>query len=176
MLTLRLLRRPLYTWTMRKVRGESRAYGENIHFPLSHNHKQNGWAENVENARVSRSDEESAGEMRETTSGEEPGVQDILKASRRSNSGDRRGKHRDTMREDLVSEGIINPAAEARPMSPTKPAFDQKRQSREVQKNSIGDQNAGGSSHRGRSHGSRSRERGGRTHSRDREVAIEEIR
>ncbi len=112
--------RPLYTWGMRKYRGEH-ALDDNIRFPLSHD-KQNGWTENVEHARSSRSDGEIGGEMRQDCSREQLGVQDILMATRRSSSNDGRHKRRDTMRDDLVSEGIINPEANASPIRPAKRA------------------------------------------------------
>lgn len=60
--------------------------------------------------------------MRQDGSREQLGVQDILMATRRSSSNDRRHKRRDTMRDDLVSEGIINPEANASPIRPAKRA------------------------------------------------------
>ena len=112
--------RPLYTWTRRSLKGEGRSLSQNIRFPLS-NHKQNGWMEKVENARSSPSDEEQGEEKRENSPREQLGIQDILIAERKSPSNDPKDRTRDTMRDDLVSEGIIDPKADNRPMSPVKP-------------------------------------------------------
>lgn len=112
--------RPLYTWGIRRYRGEH-ALDDNIRFPVSRD-KKNGWTENVENARSSRSDGEVGGETRQDPSREQLGVQDILMATRRSVSNDRKYKRRDTMRDDLVSQGIIDPEANASPIRPAKRA------------------------------------------------------
>ena len=111
--------RPLYTWVMRRIRGEGSGMNDNIRFPLS-NHKQNGWTDNVENVRRLASDEESGEEMREHSPREQLGIHDMLNAGPRSPSNERRHKPKDTMRDDLVSEGIIDPTADSRALSPAK--------------------------------------------------------
>ena len=131
--------RPLYTWIMRRFRGDRKALDENIRFPLSH-HKQNGWTEDVENARGSGSDEESGGEMRESSAREQLGVQDILMAERRSHSSDRRDTRKDTMRDELVGEGIVDPAATNRTDSPSQPAAFPSKERKDIQRYKIGDE------------------------------------
>lgn len=131
--------RPLYSWCMRKYRGEQ-ILDHNIRFPMSHN-KHNGWTENVEHSRSCPSDEESGGQMKQDPSCEQLGVQDILRVTRRSYSGDRRNRKRDTMRDDLVSEGIIDPGADANTISPAKPAMsaskDRKGQQRDSHRDAL---------------------------------------
>ena len=112
--------RPLYTWTRRRLKGEGRSLSQNIRFPLS-NHKENEWMAKVENPKISPSDEEQGEEKRESSPREQLGIQDILIAERRSPSNEPKDRTRDTMRDNLVSEGIIDPKADTRPTSPVKP-------------------------------------------------------
>ena len=111
--------RPLYIWIMKRIRGNRSGLDENIRYPMG-SQKHSIWIDNVENARRSASDEESGNQMRENSPREQLGFQDILVAEQRSPSNDRRNRHRDTMKDDLVNEGIINPNADSRTMSPTK--------------------------------------------------------
>lgn len=127
--------RPLYMWGMKRYRGEH-TLDDNIRFPLSHE-KQNGWTENVENGRSSRSDGDTGGELKQDYSREQLGVQEILMATRRSDSNDRRYKRRDTMRDDLVSEGIIDPEANASPTRPAKRLTSRSKGTMVVRKGSI---------------------------------------
>lgn len=127
--------RPLYTWGMRKYRGEH-ALDDNIRFPMSQS-KPSGWTENVENARSSRSDEENGRETRQHYSREQLGVQEILAATRRSESYDRRNQRRDTMRDDLVSEGIIDPKANASPIRPAKRVTSRSKERMDIRQRSI---------------------------------------
>lgn len=111
--------RPLYSYTRRKIKGE-KVLDTNIRFPSSF--KQSAWTE-TEDARGSGSDEKKGrymeeGFAQEHSSKAQLGVQDILMSERNSRSADRRGKQGDTMRADLISQGIINPAAEHRSLSP----------------------------------------------------------
>lgn len=111
--------RPLYGYTRKKIRGE-KSLGTNIRIPSSF--KQSAWTETIEEARASGSDEERGRHIEEKPvhdrlSREKLDVQDILMSERRTFSGDRRGKRRDIMRDELVSQGIIHPAADG--MSPT---------------------------------------------------------
>lgn len=119
--------RPLYGYTRRKMRGE-KSLGTNIRIPSSF--KQSAWTETIEDARASGSDEEKGRDINESSvygrpSREKLHVQDILMAERRSHSGDRRGRKRDNMRDELVSQGIIDPAAEPRSLTPAERALSQ---------------------------------------------------
>ena len=77
-------------------------------------------------------DSASRNSSREGTSGEKLGVQDILKADRRSYNDDPRGKKRDAMRDDIISQGIIDPTADSTPISHSKPATSRNKERKTV--------------------------------------------
>lgn len=87
--------RPLYNWGVRKWKGERT--DQNIRWTLTSHSKK--WSEHGEEAGPSESEE----------SKEPVQVQDILNESRLSPPRDRR---RDTMRDDLVAQGIIKTEAD----------------------------------------------------------------
>ena len=116
--------RPLYGYSRRKMRGE-KTLGDNIRNLSSF--KQSAWTETIEDTKVSGSDEERGRDINENSvhgrpSQEKLGVQDVLMVERRTHSGDSRGRRRDTMRDELVSQGIIDPAAEQRVSNPAERA------------------------------------------------------
>ena len=113
--------RPLYGYVMKKIRGE-KDLDDNIRLPSSF--KQSAWTETIEDARGSGSDEEKGREINESPlsghpSRENLGFEEILNAEREPQSRDS-GRRRDTMRDDLVKQGIIDPAAD--PSSPAEDA------------------------------------------------------
>lgn len=78
--------RPLYTWAVKRWKGESTAIGHNIKFPLSD--KPQPWVENAEEAKHARRQEEKGSPL---------------------GNGHVQGREgRDTLGEELVREGIIS--------------------------------------------------------------------
>ena len=88
--------RPLYNWTLRKIKGQKT--DENIKWTFTSHSKK--WNANVEEARVSDSEE-----------GRDPIVaQEVVREGRHKSLSplpSPRDRRRDTMRDDLVSQGII---------------------------------------------------------------------
>ena len=93
--------RPLYNWTVRKIKGQKT--DKNIKWTISSHSKK--WNGHVEDARVS---DEEEGQDRVV-------AQDVIRESRHKSLSplpSPRDRRRDTMRDDLVNQGIIRTEAD----------------------------------------------------------------
>lgn len=118
--------RPFYTWAKKRLRGEQMSGDRHIRFPLSG--KPQPWVENVEEAKHARREDEKK------TDG------DMVRQSGMK-SNERHGSRRDTLREELIREGIIDThkSTHATPLPSTPENRNETSLGQEMQKYGIND-------------------------------------
>lgn len=98
--------RPLYKWTLRKLRGEDMGADSNIRFPLSMTKKPQEWVENIR--KRSEPSSTRARQQRGSAETEEPDKEGIVQSKELDVRGARHPNHRrnNTLSDDMARYGI----------------------------------------------------------------------